>query len=130
MTVSSCKHVKNSRPDASGVSGIFVLANPVIGVEPAIEGLGVLDSAGIEFSHVVLLQEGAALVGEIPALALGITGVNRQMSKNVVSSLASPANDVFVNGFKGAPVDHAALSGTPACVSPRQDVNRIVQGAG
>jgi hypothetical protein len=58
-----------------GVSGIFVLANAIIRVQLAVEGLGVLDSARIKFALFILLQEGATLCGEKAALDLGIAGV-------------------------------------------------------
>ncbi len=58
-----------------GGSGIFVLANAIIRVKLAVKGLGVLDSARIEFALFILLQEGATLCGEKAALAPGITGV-------------------------------------------------------
>ena len=60
----------------SGVNGIVVLANAIIGVQSAVEGLGFLDSARIEFALFVLLQEGTTLCGEKAALASGIAGVN------------------------------------------------------
>jgi len=66
------------KSDGSGVlclSGTFVLANAIIGVQLAVERLGVLDSARIEFALFILLQEGAALCGEKAALAPGIAGV-------------------------------------------------------
>jgi hypothetical protein len=62
-------------PSVIGVIGILVLANAIIRVQLAVEGLGVLDSARIEFALFILLQEGATLCGEKAALAPGIAGV-------------------------------------------------------
>ena len=56
--------------------GIFVFTNAIIGVQPAVEGFGILDSTGIERSLFVPLQEGTALCGEKAALALGVAGVD------------------------------------------------------
>jgi hypothetical protein len=70
----NCAH-RLDDPSLLGVSGVFVLANAIIRVQLAVEGLGVLDSARIEFALFVLLQEGATLCGEKAALAPGIAGV-------------------------------------------------------
>jgi hypothetical protein len=66
---------KSGGSSVLGVSGIFVLANAIIGVQLAVEGLGVLDSARIEFALFILLQEGTTLCGEKAALVPGIAGV-------------------------------------------------------
>ena len=116
------------KSDGSGVlcvSGTFVLANAVIGVQLAVEGLGVLDSARIEFALFILLQEGTTLCGEKAALAPGIAGVYGQVPEDVFSSLTSPANYVFLDSLKGSPMNDAAISGPPARVSLRQAINRI-----
>jgi hypothetical protein len=60
----------------SGVSGILALANAIIGIQLAVERFGVLDSARIEFSFFVLLQEGTTTCGEEASLVVGIAGVN------------------------------------------------------
>ena len=105
--------------------GIFVFTNAIIGVQPAVEGFGVLDSAGIEASLIFPLQEGTALCGEKAALALGIAGVNGQVPEDVFSSLTSPANYVFVDGLEGSPVNDAAVTGASAGVFRGQLFNRI-----
>ena len=106
-------------------AGVFVFANTIIRVLSAVEGLGFLDSARIEFPLFVLLQEGATLCGEKTALALRIAGVDRQVAEDVFSSLTSPANYVFVDGLKGAPVYDAAVTGASARVFRGQFYNRI-----
>jgi hypothetical protein len=58
------------------LGGIFVLTNAIIGVQAAVEGFGVLDSAGIEWPLFIPLQEGTALCGEKTALALRVAGVD------------------------------------------------------
>jgi hypothetical protein len=107
------------------LGGIFVFTNAIIGVQPAVEGFGVLNSARIELSLFVPLQEGTTLCGEKAALALGVAGVDGYVPEDVFSSLTSPANQVFVDGLEGPPVNDAAVTGASAGVFRGQLFNRI-----
>jgi hypothetical protein len=72
-----CKCTEKFRASSVlALGGIFVFTNAIIGVQPAVEGFGVLNSAGIEWSWFVPLQEGATLCGEKAALALRVAGVD------------------------------------------------------
>jgi hypothetical protein len=121
-----CKSTEKSRTSSLLALGrIFVFTNAIIGVQPAVEGFGVLDSAGIERSLFVPLQERTTLCGEKAALALRIAGVDGQVPEDVFSSLTSPANYVFVDGLEGSPVNDAAITGASAGVFRGQLFNRI-----
>ena len=76
-TPKRCKCTEKFRTsNVLAFGGIFVFTNAIIGVQSAVEGFGVLDSAGIEWSLFVPLQEGATLSREKATLALRVAGVD------------------------------------------------------
>jgi hypothetical protein len=73
----------------------------------------------------VLLQERTTIRGEKAAQSMWVARINRQVSENIFSSLASPANYVFVRSLKRSPMNDTAVSGSPTRMFPRQVANRI-----
>jgi hypothetical protein len=98
------------------IEAFFVLTYSIIRIDPAVERLSLMDRTRIEAFALVSLQKRATLRHKSSAQIVWIAGINRQLLKDVLSFLLSPAHYVFMSRLKGAPMNDAAVSGTFACV--------------